>query len=459
MDKGLELEGLSTINKSDIEVAKGGARSRLLEGMTLSNRDLLHSALMGSDNRAIPALGRAVKLTPGAADDGDEREGARSSGSRTRASTSRRGSRPGNVSTPREIIAMLREVIAHPVLGPITRRAEYDAHPVGKPPIHYNNTDHPAARGNVQVLGGKTGYNDDARYCLVVATKIDGRVYYMAFLGDDGKMTRFGDVARVADWIVSHPQKLPPPFKPAPPVPFAPPPEQELVAAGSAAPASPPAPAAAAAPSKLPVPVVPRSAQEPIAAGPTTPPPPLPVDVAAPATGGGCAAVHGRLDAVSPRHALTSAARERPATSVSLRSDADRLRPGLVARAIGDDRAEVAVAQTPQREACRAPLRRGDDPASRADEGEAMAAGRARVDLDGERVGVVLDAREQHAGRRVEVAARERVADRGRVLARPHHHEAAIAGEHGLTPGRAPRARRSSGGRRRWRFRTRSRRR
>jgi len=116
----------------------------------------------------------------------------------------------GNVSTPRETIAMLKAVIATPVLAEVTRRAEYDAHPVGKPPIHYNNTNHPAQRSNVQVLGGKTGYNDDARYCLVVATKIEGRTYYMAFLGDDGKMTRFGDVARVADWLVSHPQKRAP---------------------------------------------------------------------------------------------------------------------------------------------------------------------------------------------------------------------------------------------------------
>ena len=112
-----------------------------------------------------------------------------------------------NVSTPREIIVMLKQVIAHPVLGPITRRGEYDAHPVGKPPIKYINTDHAAARSNVQLLGGKTGYNDFARYCLVVATKIDGRTYYMAFLGDEGKLTRFGDVARVADWIVSHKPK------------------------------------------------------------------------------------------------------------------------------------------------------------------------------------------------------------------------------------------------------------
>jgi len=271
-EKGVELEGLSTINKGDIEIAKGGARSRLFEGMTLSNRDLLHSALMGSDNRPIPALGRSVKLTPAQLTAAMNAK-ARALGLKNTRFHEPTGLSTGNVSTPREIISMLKAVMANAVLAPITRRAEYDAHPVGKPPIHYNNTNHPAARGNVQVLGGKTGYNDEARYCLVVATKIDGRNYYMAFMGDDGKMTRFGDVARVADWIISHPQKLPPPLKPAPPVPFAPPPEEEPVAA---------APTAPAAPAALPVPVVPRSAQEPIAAGPGTPAAPLPVDVAAP---------------------------------------------------------------------------------------------------------------------------------------------------------------------------------
>ena len=54
----------------------------------------------------------------------------------------------------------------------------------------------------MKVLGGKTGYNDDARYCLVIATKIDGRMCYMSFLANEGKLTRFGDVARVADWMV-----------------------------------------------------------------------------------------------------------------------------------------------------------------------------------------------------------------------------------------------------------------
>lgn len=241
VEHGLELEGLSTINKSDVEVAKGGARSRLLEGMTLSNRDLLHAALLGSDNRAIPALGRAVKWTPAQLTAAMNAK-VRALGLRNTRFHEPTGLSTSNVSTPREIIAMLKAVMANPVLAPITRRAEYDAHPVGKPPIHYNNTNHPAQRANVQVLGGKTGYNDDARYCLVVATRIEGRTYYMAFLGDDGKMTRFGDVARVADWIISHPQKLPAPPKPG-------------VAGG---------------------------VTEPVAAAPGTAPEPLPVGVAAP---------------------------------------------------------------------------------------------------------------------------------------------------------------------------------
>lgn len=228
MDRGLELEGLTTIMRSDVEIARGGARSRLLEGMTVSNRDLLHAALMASDNRAVPALGRAVKLTAPQLTAAMNAK-AKELGLKHTQFREPTGLSPGNVSTPRETIVMLKAVAAHPVLGPISRRAEYDAHPVGKPPIRYYNTDRPAERRNVQLVGGKTGYNDEARYCLVVGTKIDDRTYYMAFLGNEGKMTRFGDVARVADWVVTHKAKT-------------------AIATGGPAPAQPPLPIGVAAP-------------------------------------------------------------------------------------------------------------------------------------------------------------------------------------------------------------------
>jgi D-alanyl-D-alanine carboxypeptidase len=237
-ERGIELDGLSTIEKGDVEVAKGGARSRLLTGMTLSNRDLLHAALMGSDNRAIPALGRAVKLSPSQLTTAMNAK-MRDLGLKNTRFHEPTGLSPNNVSTPRETIKLLKAAMANPLLASITERVEYDAHPVGKPPLRYINTDHVAARGHIQVLGGKTGYNDVARYCLVIATRVDGRMYYMAFLGNEGKLTRFGDVARVADWVLAHKPKT----TPAAPPPVAPAPSTAVAAAPIAAPATTPAPA------------------------------------------------------------------------------------------------------------------------------------------------------------------------------------------------------------------------
>jgi D-alanyl-D-alanine endopeptidase (penicillin-binding protein 7) len=206
MDHNLDLDGLTTIKKLDVDVARGGAKSRLLEGMTLSNRDLLHAALLGSDNRAVSALGRAVGLGTAQFTAAMNRKVA-SLGLRFTHFREPTGLSADNQSTPREIIELLKAAMAHPVLGPIVKRPEYDAHPVSRPAIHYNSTHKPAARGNVQVLGGKTGYNDTARYCLVLAARIDGHNYGMALLGTEGDLTRFGDVARVADWIIIHKPK------------------------------------------------------------------------------------------------------------------------------------------------------------------------------------------------------------------------------------------------------------
>ncbi len=206
MDHNLDLDDLTVIKKVDAEVARGGARSRLLEGMTLSNRDLLHAALMGSDNRAVSALGRAVGLSasPFAAAMTKKAMSLGLSHTRFREPT---GLSPDNVSTPRETVGLLRAAMKHPVLAPIVRRVEYDAHPVSRPPIKYVSTHRSAGRSNTEILGGKTGYNDHARYCLVVAARVNGHSYGMAFLGGEGKLTRFGDVARVADWLMLHKAK------------------------------------------------------------------------------------------------------------------------------------------------------------------------------------------------------------------------------------------------------------
>jgi D-alanyl-D-alanine carboxypeptidase len=119
----------------------------------------------------------------------------------------------------------LRAVMDHPVLGPITQRLSYEVQPLGRRPIHYVNTHRPASRANTFVLGGKTGFNNAARYCLVIAARVGGRTLGMAFLGTEGELTRFGDVARVSDWVVARrarpaiPTAAPVVAEPEPPAP------------------------------------------------------------------------------------------------------------------------------------------------------------------------------------------------------------------------------------------------
>ena len=59
----LNLKRGTTITRADHTVALRGARTRLELKWTYRNVDLLHAALLASDNRAVSALGRAVGLS------------------------------------------------------------------------------------------------------------------------------------------------------------------------------------------------------------------------------------------------------------------------------------------------------------------------------------------------------------------------------------------------------------
>ena len=67
--------------------------------------------------------------------------------------------------------------------------------------IHYANTNKSLRSGRHEVLGGKTGFNSRAGYCLVIAARVDGRDYAMVFLGSPYKLTRYGDFNRVVGWL------------------------------------------------------------------------------------------------------------------------------------------------------------------------------------------------------------------------------------------------------------------
>jgi len=200
MRRGLNLDGWTEITRDDFRSALGGARTRLDIGQTFRNADLLRAMLMASDNRAPTALGRAVGLDP-AGLVAAMNDTARALGLRKTRFTDTSGLR-GNVSTAREMALALRAVLAIPILRDImTTDYVVIRSKSGYAKLGYGTTNEPLRARRFKLLGGKTGYTRPAGYCFVAGAEVAGSQLVMAFLGADGKQTRFADFNRVAAWV------------------------------------------------------------------------------------------------------------------------------------------------------------------------------------------------------------------------------------------------------------------
>jgi serine-type D-Ala-D-Ala endopeptidase (penicillin-binding protein 7) len=203
-EHAIDLDAWTEITRADAYAARGGSRTRLDVGDRFTNRDLLRAMLIASDNRAPTALARAAGMDP------DHLIAAMNAIAKRLHLAHTRFDDPnglrGNVSTARELAIALHEVLADDVLRAIM--AEPTAEVVGKggrPRIEYLSTNQPLRASTWDVIGGKTGYTDAAGYCYVTAARIAGREVVMAFLHSDGKLERFADFDRVADWLAREP--------------------------------------------------------------------------------------------------------------------------------------------------------------------------------------------------------------------------------------------------------------
>lgn len=203
LDKNIDLDAMTRITEVDRKSAESGSRSRLRVGARFRNRDLLAAMLIGSDNRAPSALGRAVGLDPVQLTSAMARRAKKMGLKHTRFADP--CGLHGNWSTAREMARTLAEALRNPVIAELVSTRSYDAvSPDMKRPVHYNNTNR-LLHGNDEVIGGKTGFTSNAGYCLVTAARFRGRRLVMAFFGADGKLTRFADYHRVRGWLESRP--------------------------------------------------------------------------------------------------------------------------------------------------------------------------------------------------------------------------------------------------------------
>jgi len=202
MDKGLKLDQGTAINRDDHKVAVKGCRTRLELKWIYKNRDLLHAALMASDNRAVSALGRAVGLHANALVQAMN-ERARREGLKKTVFKGPVGIDHGNQSSAWEVARIVRAASKNKVLAKIMGKKEYTVKPVkGYLKIPYKNTNTLVGAKNLHFLASKTGYNSSAGYCLATVLKARNvGTITVVLLGAKKKYGRISDLKKIVKWL------------------------------------------------------------------------------------------------------------------------------------------------------------------------------------------------------------------------------------------------------------------
>ncbi|MEO8022778.1 D-alanyl-D-alanine endopeptidase [Polaromonas sp.] len=198
----LPMDETITISQDDVDTEKG-SRSRLRVGSSLTRGELLHLALMSSENRAAHALGRTypggmtafVKLMNAK---------AKMLGMKDTRYVEPTGLSSLNQSSAQDLATLVNAAHGDPVLRELSTSTGYQV-AVGRQTLQYNNTNRLVKNPEWEIGLQKTGYISEAGQCLVMQAKIAGRKLIMVFLDSAGKLSRLGDAERVRRWVESQP--------------------------------------------------------------------------------------------------------------------------------------------------------------------------------------------------------------------------------------------------------------
>ncbi|AFT86453.1 D-alanyl-D-alanine endopeptidase [Paraburkholderia phenoliruptrix] len=173
--------------------------SRLSVGSVLSREDMLHIALMASENRAAAALsryypgGRPAFLAAMNAK-------ARQLGMTDTHFENPTGLTSQNVSSARDLVKMVNAAYQYPLIRKFSTDHSYEVY-TGKRTLAYNSTNALVRNPTWDIGLQKTGFINEAGECLVMQANIHGRPMVMVLLDSSGKYSRFADATRLRTWL------------------------------------------------------------------------------------------------------------------------------------------------------------------------------------------------------------------------------------------------------------------
>lgn len=200
-----DMNEILEVSDEDVDREKNST-SRLRVGSKLTRSNMLHIALMSSENRAASALGRHY---PGGkpAFVAAMNAKAKALGMNDTVYVDTTGLSHRNVASARDLAKLVTAAHEQPLLCQYSTDTKYVVNP-GGPPLQYSNSNNLVSNSGWNIGLQKTGYISEAGRCLVMQTKIDGRSIVMVFLDSKGKMSRTADAGRIRKWLVTNKPNL-----------------------------------------------------------------------------------------------------------------------------------------------------------------------------------------------------------------------------------------------------------
>ncbi len=198
VDAKQPLDEMLQVTQDDVDVVKF-SRSRLAVGVRLSRGDMLHLALMSSENRAANALGRYY---PGGmpAFVAAMNNKARELGMHNSRFVEPTGLSSANVSTPRDLVKLMQATAARPSIRYYTTNQQHEISTRGHATL-FRNTNMLVTNPNWDIRVSKTGFINEAGQCLVMVARINNRDTAIVLLNADGKGTRIGDAVKIRQLV------------------------------------------------------------------------------------------------------------------------------------------------------------------------------------------------------------------------------------------------------------------
>lgn len=199
LDAHQNLGEVLEITEDDVDRLKSTS-SHLGVGTRLTREELMHLALMASENRAASALARNY---PGGMPAFLEATNAKARlmGLHETRFFDGTGLTKKNVSSARDLAIMVANASRYPLIREFSTSTEFTVPVAGGRSHSFHNTNALVKSPEWQIDVQKTGFINESGKCLVMQAWLGNKQLAIVLLDSWGKFTRLGDANRIRKWL------------------------------------------------------------------------------------------------------------------------------------------------------------------------------------------------------------------------------------------------------------------